>query len=67
MMSDQKYFQLNVTNPVPDSQAQFGTSSPADDCQINIRVANGWAITGHYQNHTLQAITLEKSSATEAN
>ncbi|MFN2150150.1 MAG: hypothetical protein ACK2T5_01045 [Anaerolineales bacterium] len=66
-MSDQKYFQLNVTSPIPVSQPQFGTFSPTDDCQINIRVASGWTITGYYQDHTLQAITLEKSSVTEAN
>jgi hypothetical protein len=35
------------------------------DCDINIQVANGWAINGHYRNQILQTITLLKVSSKE--
>ena len=43
------------THPVPDGKGE-----------INVQVADGWAITGHYHNNTLQAVTLRKTSPTES-
>jgi hypothetical protein len=61
-MSDQKHIHLNVNYPILPPQPGSETASPAEDYQINIQVANGWAITGYYHDHTLQAITLKKST-----
>lgn len=60
-MSGQKNFHLNVNYPSPVLQPGFEVPSPADDYQINIQVANGWAISGHYKNNVLQTITLSKT------
>jgi len=58
---------LQVNNSMEKMEKDFDPLSPTKDCDINIQVTNGWAITGHYQNYTLQAITLQKLTATEAN
>jgi hypothetical protein len=65
-MSVQKNITLQVNNSMEMIAKDFDPLSPTKDCDISIQVANGWAITGHYQNYALQAITLKKSTATEA-
>ena len=63
-MSGQKHFHLNVNYPNPVLQPVPESISPTEDCRINIQVADGWAITGHYKNNVLQTITLQKTVAT---
>jgi len=64
-MSGEKNIKLQVNHPIEYRKYEIETTFPADTCDINIHVANGWEITGHYQNQTLQTITLQKSLAAE--
>ena len=59
-MSDKKHFTLQVDHLLDEQQTPPQTTS-SGKCEINVQVANGWAITGHYQNNTLQTITLRKT------
>ena len=64
-MSIQKNIKLQVQHSKEGAPLRFAASLPAKDCEINIQVADGWAITGHYRNQTLQTITLQKFITTE--
>jgi len=62
-MSVQDRLTVQVNHLLKDPQTH-PAATPAENCEINVRVANGWAITGHYRNNNLQAITLQKTSQT---
>jgi hypothetical protein len=64
-MSAQKYIILQVNTSKEIIQSDFDAVSPTMDCDINIQVADGWAITGHYHAQTLQAVTLQKTTCQE--
>jgi hypothetical protein len=64
-MSVQKNIMLQVNNSMEKMKKDFDPLSSTKDCDINIQVANGWAITGHYQNNTLQTLTLQKTAQSE--
>lgn len=55
-----------VNNSIGKIKDDLDPLSSTQDYDINIRVADGWAITGHYQNNSLQTITIEKSTVMEA-
>jgi hypothetical protein len=61
-MSVHKYINLQVCDSKKTTQPNFDPLSPAENCDINILVADGWAITGHYRDQTLQSVTLQKTS-----
>ncbi len=65
-MSVQKNITLQVNSPMEHKQHEIETVNTTEDCNINIRVTNGWEITGHYRNQTLQTITLQKPVSPEA-
>ena len=64
-MSIQKNIILQIDHSNEKMPPDFVATTPTEGYDINIQVANGWAITGHYHNQILQTITLKKIS-TEA-
>lgn len=66
IMSVQKNITLQINHSMDKIIKDTHPPSPPGDCDINIQVASGWAVTGHYQNNILQAITLQKSISPEA-
>lgn len=66
-MSVEKNIKLQVNHPIEYKQNEIEAATPTNICDINIQVANGWEITGHYRNQTLQTITLQKSMVAEEN
>jgi hypothetical protein len=63
-MSVKNQLTVQVDHLLEDQQMKFSPSS-AGKCEINVQVAEGWAITGHYQDNTLRTVTLQKTSETE--
>ena len=66
-MSVQKNITVQVDNLREKIKKDASRYSPTQNCAIQIQVANGWAVTGHYCGHTLQNVTLQKTSSQEAN
>ena len=64
-MTTQKDITLQVNPSIVKTQLDFETNTPPQDCDINIRVADGWAVTGHYRNQVLQTVRLQKTSSEE--
>ena len=62
-MPAQKNIILQVNPSVEQTKSNHPVFTHTKDCDINIQVANGWAITGHYHNQALQTITLQKTSS----
>ena len=61
----QKNIILQVHQSIRKMNSNFVTTTSIEDCDINVQVANGWTITGHYSNQVLQTITLEKTPSRE--
>jgi hypothetical protein len=57
--------QLNRTKAEPPPTVR--RVDPASECEVNIQVAAGWIVIGHYRDQTLQAVTLKKTTELEAN
>ena len=64
-MSAKKNIKLKVSNPLERESFMVQATPAADMCDINIQVANGWEIIGHYRDQILQTITLQKSKTNE--
>ena len=64
-MSVRKNIKLQVNNPLERNALMAQAAPSANLCAINIHVANGWEIIGHYRDQILQTITLQKSTAIE--
>ncbi len=62
-MSTQNQRTVQLDHLLEAPQRPHTTST--GNCEVNVKVANGWAITGHYRNNALQAITLQKISQPE--
>lgn len=59
-MTVQTHIELQVNRVVDEAPTQLGVVDPAREYEINIQVAEGWAVTGHYRDRILQAVTLKK-------
>ena len=57
----QNQITLQIDHLIKRPQIRF-PPTPLENCHINIQVAHGWTVTGHYQNNTLQTISLLKIS-----
>jgi len=66
-MPVQKNITVFVNHSIDEVKKDLDPLSSTTDYEIYIRVADGWAITGRYQNKILNAITLEKSTVKEVN
>jgi hypothetical protein len=62
-MPAQKNITLQVNHSVEQIESNHLVFTPSKECDINIQVTDGWAITGHYRNQILQTITLQKTSS----
>ena len=62
-MSIQKNITFQVHPSTMKMHSNFAAATLTEDCDINIQVANGWTITGHYCNQVLQTVTLEKTDS----
>ncbi len=59
-------FQPDSSSPHPEGQAHPQPEGPADVRSIRIRMADGWTVSGHYRDNTLQTVTLRKPAAEES-
>jgi hypothetical protein len=65
-MSVQKNIKLQIHRGQNFRPSCSSVSIPAHS-EINIQVADGWVITGHYCDQTLQAVTLRKKTDIRTN
>lgn len=66
-MAAQTHIKVQVNRSKDETPLNFDTGITTRECEINIQVAAGWAIIGHYRDQTLQAVTLKKSTELETN
>jgi hypothetical protein len=53
---------VQVNDPLESRAAEFYKGFPTEDYNIDIRIGNGWLITGSYCNQTLMTVTLLKTN-----
>ena len=60
--SVRKKFYLQVGDRVENETVQSQPISNSTDCNIEIRVGGGWAVSGYYRDQILQSVMLQKHS-----
>jgi hypothetical protein len=59
----QKNFYLQVGDRFEIGTAESQPACESTDCNIEIQVGGGWAVSGYYRNRILQTVKLQKTLA----
>ncbi len=60
-MSFHHQIEVELNHPSVGLAGQVGQPSQPGNFSISIQASTGWVITGQYQNHMLQTITVQKT------
>jgi hypothetical protein len=56
-----KNFYLQVGDRFENDTAESQPACESTDCNIEIQVGGGWAVSGYYRNRILQTVKLQKT------